>query len=400
MEFTNREKKIIDTLVGLKKKSPSHDLDHSIRVVEYATKLAKIYGGKREIIVPACLLHDLGRVKRDLHGRDQATESARMARSILARCGYGEEEIETITRVIAEHDQPDLSPTTLEGKILKDADFLDGFGARGILRATLWAGERGETEEEVVRRLKEKMWGRVKGLEFPESREAGLRLYRFVQFFLSLLDEKFVPDPAEIRGKYIVFEGISGSGKETQARRIFAYLQEKGIKARLVFEPSPDTKPILRKWQSEVDDRLMELLLFTADRRRIVQREVLPALEKGEMIVNVRSYISTLVYETETPSDEALVSFLHTFVPRYDLIFLLDIEPSLAMRRIETRHEERGEPISKFEKLERLKRDRIKYKKVFGDLENVVVLDGEQSIEKIHREILRILKERRIINES
>ena len=373
----------------------SHNENHLKRVVSTAMVLQEIYGGDVEIIRTAVILHDVGRVDTSFVGKDSALESVRRAGEILKRIGFPQEKNDLICQVISEHDQPDLRPATIEAKILKDADFLDGFGARGILRTLLWSGERGEPLGVTMHRLQVKMVERVKGLEFPESKKIAERQDQFVRLFLALLDEPVSLETEPLKGKYIIFEGTSGTGKETQARKLVDWLNSQGIKTRLVFEPTPDTKPVLAQWRDEVDDHLMEMFFYITDRRRIMSKEVMPALRAGEIAVSVRSRISTSVYETENAREEALASFLQTFVPDADLIFWMDIEdPTVAMERINKRHLELGEPLSKFEKTAKLKKDRDKYEEVLKGFKNVVRINGVSPAEEIHQEIVGVVAEK------
>jgi len=378
-------------------KSPSHNKEHIERVIAYSLALQKIHGGDPEVIKAAAILHDLARTDPRFIGRDSALESARLARPILEKAGFLEDKIDFVCQVIAEHDQPEIEPSTIEARILREGDFLDGFGPRGILRSLLWAGERGEPMSEILRRLKEKMPARIASLEFPESKKTARKQFRFVELFLSLLEQPVSLETEQLTGKYIVFEGTSGTGKETQTRMLVERLQKQEIKARLVFEPTPDTKPVLAAWRQEVDDHLMELFFYTTDRKRIMEREVLPALRAGEVVVSVRSYVSTLVYETETKQEEALVSFLHTFVPEPDLILWLDVPPEEAAERIKRRHEETGEPFSKFEKLGKLTNDRQKYERVLSRFENAVRLDGSPMIPEVHQAVMEVVEKQKLI---
>lgn len=378
-------------------KGPSHDKEHLERVISYGLALQKIHGGDPEIIKAAAIFHDLGRVDTKLRGKESALESAHLARPILEQAGFPEGKIDHVCQVIAEHDQPEVRPTTSEGRILKDADFLDGFGARGILRSLLWTGERGKPLEEALERLRVKMPARIAGLEFPESKKIARKQYRFVELFLSLLEQPVSLETEQLTGKYIVFEGTSGTGKETQARKLVEELEAKGVKVRLVFEPTPDTKPVLAKWREEVDDHLMELFFYIADRRRIMEKEVLPALRSGEIVVSVRSWISTLVYQTETKQEETLTSFLHTFVLDPDLILWVDVAPEEALNRIGKRHRKTGEPFSKFEELEKLKLNRDKYRRALERFENVVRIDGAPSPEAVHQKVMRVLEQFQVV---
>src|SRR5690606_16122227 len=124
--------------------SASHgEENHLDRVLTFALALQSRYGGDVDVICAAVLLHDLGRSDPSLHGRASADLSVQRARDVLNLIGFPEAKVATTLQAIAEHDQPVVRPTTLEGRILKDADFLAGMGAMGVARSALWTGESG-----------------------------------------------------------------------------------------------------------------------------------------------------------------------------------------------------------------------------------------------------------------
>src|SRR5690606_8106417 len=136
----------------------------------------------------AVLLHDLGRNDKRIHGAASAQRSADDALGLLESVGFPPELIPAVQQAIAEHDQPDLRPPTLEGRILKDADFLAGFGATGVIRAALWTGESGGTMDDLRERLETKMAARISSLEFEQSRQQAMHDYLFVRLFLEQLE--------------------------------------------------------------------------------------------------------------------------------------------------------------------------------------------------------------------
>ena len=371
--------------------SGSHDREHIERVLGYAKALQETYGGDLEVIQLGAVLHDLGRSNKTLRGLASAEESVRLATPILERMSLDQERIKRVCQIIAEHDNPNFSPMLLEGKILKDADFLDGLGARGILRSIFWAGESGESVEDALYRLRVKMPERIRGLEFPESRRLAERQYKFVELFLCLLEQPPHLETETFPGKYTVFEGISGSGKETQARMLADELTEKDMASELVTEPTEETREILRKWRKDTNDPFVETFLFIADRKRVMETSVIPALREGKVVIGERSYISTLVYQTASRQEAAFVSFIHSFIPNFpafDLIFWIDVDPDEAFRRIEERRRQTGQPLGKFESLVYLKRHRGRYKDVLSKFNNVVRLEGSLGPGEIHREVV------------
>ena len=94
-------------------------------------------------------------------------------------------------------------------------------------------------------------------------------------------------------GRFISFEGIDGSGKSTQARRLAETLRTDGADVVLTREPggSPGAEEIRRllvegdpeRWSAET-----EILLFTAARRDHWERTIAPALGRGAIVITDR----------------------------------------------------------------------------------------------------------------
>jgi dTMP kinase len=141
--------------------------------------------------------------------------------------------------------------------------------------------------------------------------------------------------------RFITFEGIDGSGKSTQARRLAATLQARGVDVVLTREPggSPGAEEIRRllvegdphRWSPET-----ETLLFTAARRDHLEKTILPALDAGRTVVSDRFADSTRVYQGAVRSDARdLVDTLHRLMIGRDpdLTFVIDMDPAMALTR-------------------------------------------------------------------
>ena len=129
-----------------RKEGGSHGPDHSERVLHNAMAMGKKMGARLDILVPAALLHDIGRSResRTRGGVCHAEQGAAMAEPILRELGYREEETRAICHCIRAHRfRGATRPQSLEAKILFDADKLDSIGAIGIGRAFLFAGQIG-----------------------------------------------------------------------------------------------------------------------------------------------------------------------------------------------------------------------------------------------------------------
>ncbi|MDD2463449.1 MAG: HD domain-containing protein [Desulfobulbus sp.] len=124
----------------------SHGPDHSERVLTTAVDIARQMNARRDILIPAALLHDIGR-KEESQSRGQichALRGAELASSLLRELAYNEPDIEAICHCIRSHRyRGGQVPVSLEARILFDADKLDSIGAVGIGRAFLFAGQIG-----------------------------------------------------------------------------------------------------------------------------------------------------------------------------------------------------------------------------------------------------------------
>lgn len=140
---------------------------------------------------------------------------------------------------------------------------------------------------------------------------------------------------------FITFEGIDGSGKSTQARRLAAHLEARGRAVCLTREPggAPGAEEIRRllvegdpdRWSPET-----ELLLFTAARRDHLERTIEPALAAGRIVVSDRFADSTRVYQGAVRGDLASkVDELHALMigREPDLTILIDMDPGVALSR-------------------------------------------------------------------
>ena len=146
-------------------------------------------------------------------------------------------------------------------------------------------------------------------------------------------------------GVFVSFEGIDGSGKSTQARRLAMTLAERGIAAQLTREPggSPGAEEIRRlvlegnpdRWSAET-----EILLFTAARRDHVEKTIRPALARGDIVITDRFADSTRIFQGITRGDlTGTVDALHDMMigMEPDLTLLIDIDPAEGLARATAR---------------------------------------------------------------
>jgi uncharacterized protein len=113
----------------------SHDYDHLVRVMALAETIQAQEGGDLPTIWAAVAFHDIGQERERRHGGDHALIGAEMAADLLTQTAFPPQSIPAVQQAIREHRMTGGTiPTTLEGRILYDADKIDCLGAIGIGR--------------------------------------------------------------------------------------------------------------------------------------------------------------------------------------------------------------------------------------------------------------------------
>ncbi|MDH3279372.1 MAG: HD domain-containing protein [Nitrosopumilus sp.] len=120
----------------------AHDFNHILRVYNNAQKICKKEKANEKLVLSAALLHDLvSYPKSDKRSKTSSIESAKKSKNILKKYDFSNEEITIIFNAISEHSfSQNKIPTSIEGKILQDADRLDALGAIGIARVFATGG--------------------------------------------------------------------------------------------------------------------------------------------------------------------------------------------------------------------------------------------------------------------
>lgn len=146
------------------------------------------------------------------------------------------------------------------------------------------------------------------------------------------------------QGKFIVIEGIDGTGKSTLSRRLKLKLElELGSQDVLVtHEPCSiienTIRGLFKRSEGPLNPESMSVL-FTADRLLHMDGTVIPALNQGAWVISDRHKLSTLVYQTAMGADaEALGVLCDVPSPNPDLTLVLDLDPQEALKRMRKRN--------------------------------------------------------------
>lgn len=160
------------------------------------------------------------------------------------------------------------------------------------------------------------------------------------------------------KGLYLVLEGGDGTGKSTQAAALAAALRAQGAAVTHLREPGSTPlgealrRILLDPETGELQAR-SEVCMFSAARAEMLSREVQPALERGELVLVERCYLSTLAYQGYASAgvEPAFIRMLTAEIHKDcwpDLVFLLDVDEATRVQRAQDagkadRFERRGE---------------------------------------------------------
>ena len=195
-----------------------------------------------------------------------------------------------------------------------------------------------------------------------------------------------------MRSIFAVIEGLDGSGGTTQSRLLASWLEQKGQEVLLTQEPTNGPvgvliRDALTNPHSKLSNSVLAYL-FAADRRDHLDREIVPAIHAGKAVISDRYYHSSLAYQSLAVG-LPMVSMLNENFRAPDIAFLLWLEPETSFERVQLR----GEPVERFETLDRLRNVADSYETVYNMCkqrgENIIKIDATQSIEEMHAQIVR-----------
>jgi len=198
-----------------------------------------------------------------------------------------------------------------------------------------------------------------------------------------------------VKGFLISFEGIDGSGKSTQARKLYEFLKEEGYEVSLYREPgsTPLAEQIRELIINYAMDPITELLLFESARSSLVWEKIFPDLTSGKIVIVDRFIDSTTAYQGYGREiNLGTVSILNHIATRGrkpDLTFILNLPLELALQRLK-------EQKTKFEEPNYLKKVRDGYLQIFYSEKerDVRLIDASRSEEEVFEEIKAITLER------
>ncbi|MFH0949081.1 MAG: dTMP kinase [Candidatus Aenigmatarchaeota archaeon] len=190
-------------------------------------------------------------------------------------------------------------------------------------------------------------------------------------------------------GKFIVFEGLDGSGITTQATLLRNFFISKGKDAILTKEPTDGLiggliKACLRsEWKTSPN--VMQML-FAADRAHHLETEIEPNLKKNKIIICDRYVLSSLAYGSlEVPTK--MLQQLNLGFRKPNITILVDTQPRICLDRIKRArpHLEIFEDETKFEQI---RKNYFNLKSLFPE---TYVIDGNREPEEILENIKKVV---------
>lgn len=204
-----------------------------------------------------------------------------------------------------------------------------------------------------------------------------------------------------MKNKFIVVEGIEGSGKTTAINNIKKMLKDHGVKD-IICTREPGSTPMCEKLRNilkkdeEVFTEKAETLIFYAARIQLIDTVIKPALANGFWVIGDRHDLSSQAYQGRNKLNfeiNSLIKFLKKFLLegfRPDLTFYIDITPSISIKRTMNR----GKKLDRFEKknINFFTQVRQRYLELASINKKIKIIDGTKSIKEVNKIINNFLK--------
>ncbi|MFI3252020.1 MAG: dTMP kinase [bacterium] len=202
---------------------------------------------------------------------------------------------------------------------------------------------------------------------------------------------------------FITFEGGEGSGKSTAILEIQDRLKKLGFEVVVTREPggikiSEDIRNIILDIENTELTYETEALLYAASRTQHLHQKVLPALEKGMIVLCDRYLDSSLAYQgcgRGLGFDDVLDINKYALKYMPEKTFFVDVKPNIALKRIENREKQDRLDLEEVEFHNRVYNGYLEVANKYSD--RVEVIDGtlplDEMIDVLYNKILKIVKE-------
>ena len=209
--------------------------------------------------------------------------------------------------------------------------------------------------------------------------------------------------PKRQRGLFITFEGIDGSGKTTQIRKLARRLRREGRSVLVTREPggtpiADRIRQILLSRSSTGMEATAEVLLYFASRAENVEKIIRPALGQGKIVISDRFTDASTAYQGHGRKLGAgIVRRLHKFVCgdlQPDVTLVLEIDPEASIKRARRRNttDRRDESRLEHETRDFYQRVIRGYRRLARtESRRVKIIDGDANPKSVHESIVAVL---------
>ena len=194
------------------------------------------------------------------------------------------------------------------------------------------------------------------------------------------------------KGLFLTFEGPEASGKSSQILLLKKYLKKNNISFITTREPggtkiAETLRKLILKVKSDINIE-EEILMLMAARSHHINNVILPALEKGKVVISDRFADSTFVYQGYVNkfgiqnAKNLHKNILNNFLP--DKTFLFELSSKLIISRIKKRKSK-----NKYDKLDKNFHDQVnKGYKIIYNKKRFIKIDASKPINQIHKKII------------
>ena len=189
------------------------------------------------------------------------------------------------------------------------------------------------------------------------------------------------------KGAFICIEGLDGSGKTTHTHKLVRNLRKRGFDAVYTTEPSRGElgtfiRGTILEGKKRVP-RVVEAVLFAADRIEHLENDVKPELDKGKIVVSDRCVYSSLAYQGSAGLELDWIERINSSAFLPDLTVYIDVAPEVVLKRIRRKK-------SVMEHLEIQKEVQKVYMTYVND-GKLVPVSGDASKSTVEHAILRLV---------
>lgn len=193
------------------------------------------------------------------------------------------------------------------------------------------------------------------------------------------------------RGIFIALEGNEGSGTTTQSALLRSELEKMCRRVHVTKEPTDNAigkllRKMLQADESQKDKAELMALLFAADRVEHCQKEIIPALQRGEDVISDRYLLSSLVYQgLELPTK--FVEKINAYALKPDVTCIVDIPVEVGLDRLKMR----GGIREIFDAQETQIKVRNRYLQL-GKQYGAAIIDGNCAKEEVTRHLVEVVR--------